>query len=483
MSEGRRLAGDTIVFGLSYAVSRSVSFALLPIYTRFLGAAEYGALDVILSLNRALMVPASLGMDSGLGLALQESPPAEQPRRATSALVAQLAWLASVAVVLLAVAGPLARGVFGADDRVAAIRLGVLLLASQVALNFATGIAKWKREPWRFFALAVGSALASGTGSALAVIALRAGAGGAVTGLLLGTALFVPVGFALVTRHFAAQARVADMKRSFVLGLPFAAAGASELIFPVALRLILLGYGGLEAVGIFAAANTVCLVITVANYAFSGAWYPFALSEQGRRLRAEWPRVVRLYGLGLIGVAVLLALLAPPLVTIVLGGGVYGRAMPLFAPIALGYWAKAVRQESAVPLVADGLSWAYSAFGWLAVLAALALARLLVGRWGLEGAAWGLFGGEAIAFAAQTILAARRKAVVFAPVSALAMAVCFVLLAMATALPPHAIGAEIALRILYAALFAAAILVLRAVPLADIRHAGLLLRSLLPRHQ
>jgi len=63
---------------------------------------------------------------------------------------------------------------------------------------------------------------------------------------------------------------------------------------------------------------------------------------------------------GLIGVAAALALVAPLLVQIVLGGGVYARATSLFAPIAFAYWLKAMRQASGATLIADGRSWAYS---------------------------------------------------------------------------------------------------------------------------
>ncbi len=165
---------------------------------------------------------------------------------------------------------------------------------------------------------------------------------------------------------------------------------------------------------------------------------------------------------------------------IVLGGGVYARAMPLFAPIVLAYWLKAMRQASGATLIADGRSWAYSAFGAISVGSGVLLAWLLIGRYGLEGAAWGIVGGEVIAFSAQSIHAAGRGEAIFRPRAALVMAGSFVLLALVTASPIHSVGSEIALRIAYAALFAGLLLVGRAVSLADLGHATLLLRSLFP---
>ena len=58
----------------------------------------------------------------------------------------------------------------------------------------------------------------------------------------------------------------------------------------------------------------------------------------------------------------------------------------------------------------------------------------------------------------------------------------FILLVLATMLPSvGSTGAAIALRVLYAALFAGAIIGTGAAPWADIHHAGKLLRSLARR--
>ncbi len=147
MSEGRRLAGQTLIRGLAFALSGGVSFLLLPIYTRFLVTSEYGALDVILSLNRALVIPASLGIGNGLGLVLREGQPAEQPRKVTSALLAQATWLILLISALAAAAPLVGHSLFGAEERTTTIRLGFLLLAAQVLFNFTVGVANWKRSP------------------------------------------------------------------------------------------------------------------------------------------------------------------------------------------------------------------------------------------------------------------------------------------------------------------------------------------------
>lgn len=478
MSIGRRLVGDTLIFGFAMVAARGVSLILLPMYTRFLGTAEYGAFDLLMSLNRALFIPASLGMDSGLAIAWRGTDAAEQRRVSASCLVVQLLWLTLLIAALGAVAAPIASWLFGDSGRTGAVEVVLLLLAAQVLANFLANLAKWQREAWRFLVLLLGTAMAAGTGSAIMVAGLHRGAAGAVTGLAAGTALFLPIGFVLVLRHLSPSVSLRIMARCVALGVPFAVNGAAELVFPFVLRLIMLDSGGLASVGVFAAANTVGMVAILIAYAFSSAWWPFALSDEGRRTQGEWPRLLRLLAfLQLIPVAGL-ALLAAPIASVVLGGGAYAAAGNLIAPIAFAYWIKSVRQEAAVGFTAAGKSWAYSAFGGAAIAASLLFAWLLTPRFGLPGTALGMVAGETCAFAAQLVYARRTGHAITMVRPTFTMGLAFIALAAAIALtPPMPLAGDIVARMVVAVAFLVVLTVFRAVPLRDIRHASRLLRD------
>ena len=60
MTLGRRLLSDTIVYGLAYAASRGLSFALLPLFTRVFAPTDFGLFDLSMALNRTLLVLAVL---------------------------------------------------------------------------------------------------------------------------------------------------------------------------------------------------------------------------------------------------------------------------------------------------------------------------------------------------------------------------------------------------------------------------------------
>ena len=74
----RRLVGDTMLYGSALAVSRAITFLLLPFYTRFLGVVEFGAFDLVMLFQpRALRAGESrTRFERGAGCAYRKLCPA-----------------------------------------------------------------------------------------------------------------------------------------------------------------------------------------------------------------------------------------------------------------------------------------------------------------------------------------------------------------------------------------------------------------------
>ncbi|HYC12603.1 MAG TPA: oligosaccharide flippase family protein [Stellaceae bacterium] len=397
MSLGRRLVGDTIVYGLAFGLARALSFALLPILARVFDAGEYGAYDLSIAGSRALLVLSLWGMDTTIGLALQGRDEGGQRRVTGSFLLAGAAWSALVALAAGISAPWLSERLFGDASHRDLVLLGAGLAMAQSMTLATVSIVKWRREPRRYLLLTVGSvAAASALGAASALLRGGDGTAGVLAGLLLGTAAFVPVGLAVCRRYFGGGVSLGDMGKAARLGLPFVAIVASEyLLFPVFVRLLLVGSTGLAGVGVFGAANTICLAIMLVNDSFASAWWPYAISEEGAsRVREDTHRVMRLYAFLLMLPVAGVTLAAEPLVRVLLGSGALAAAAALIGPIALAYWIKSVRQNSSVALLASGHIWARAGLNFTAFVASLAFAYVLTPRAGVAGAAWGFAAGE-----------------------------------------------------------------------------------------
>jgi O-antigen/teichoic acid export membrane protein len=463
MSVGRRLIGDTLIYGIALAVSRAVTFALLPVFTRVFTVAEYGSYDLATSLTRALFVPAVLGIDVGVALMVQQRDSVGQGRAVSSALTAQIAWAGLVTVAALALAPQLSELLFRDLDHASLIRLAVLFLAVLIVNNFAMAVLKWKREPWRYLALAIAS---SGLAAALSlyfVLVIQGGASGALIGLSLGAGICVPLAIVLLVPHLGGPISSDDMRDALRIGLPFSAVSAGEFVFPFLLRLILSSTAGLAAVGVFGALNTICLGLTMVNDAFASAWWPYMLStEAHERAQGDTAAVMRLYAFFLIVLAAGLALLARPLVTLLLGGGIYLEAAAVVAPLALAYWTKSIRQNVNVSLVLAKRNWARAALNMLTLAVSLGLALPLTIQWGVEGAAWGFAGGEALGLALQAGFMSRLFALHVEMRAPAIMAIAFLALAaIEVALPVASLAVGTLERAGLLTLFVAVLLLLR----------------------
>jgi len=409
MSLERRLVGDTIVYGLAYGLARALSFAMLPILARVFDAGEYGAYDLSIAGSRALLVASLWGMDTSIGLVLQGRDEGGRRQAVGSFLLAGALWGALVAVAAALAAPWLSEQLFGDRGHTLLVVLGACLALAQ-SLSIATvSIVKWKREPRRYLLLTVGSVgAASVLGAAGAVLRID-GAAGVLGGLLLGTAAFVPIGLAVCRPYMSASVSLADMGAAARLGLPFLAIVASEyLLFPVFVRLLLVGSAGLAGVGVFGAASTICLAVMVVNDSFASAWWPYAVSDEGApRIREDTRRIMRLYAFLLMLPVGAVTLAAEPLARILLGRGTLEAAAALIGPIALAYWIKSVRQNSSVALLASGQIWVRAGLNFAAFAATLALAYALTPSWGVSGAAWGFAAGEALGLLIQAAVLRR----------------------------------------------------------------------------
>jgi O-antigen/teichoic acid export membrane protein len=403
MNLGRRLVGDTIVYGFAFALARALSFALLPILTRAFAAEEFGAYDLVISFSRGMLVLAALGMETGVALLLQGRDPSGQQRAIGSYLLVQTLWGALVVAPAIAAAPWLSEILFGGPGRTGLVALGAGFALVQALTLAIVAIAKWTRRPAAYLVLSVGAVGSASVLAASFAIFGNWGAEGALAGSLLGMATFTPM--AAVVRYGSAipAASRADMTACLRLGLPFVAIGASEhLLFPVLVRMLLVAYTGLLGVGIFGAASTICLAIMIVNESFASAWWPYAISEEGAsRIREDTRRVMRLYSFLLMLPVGAAALVAEPLVVVVLGRGSFEAAAGLIGPMAFAYWIKSVRQNSSVGLVVSGQIWIRAFLNFSAFAASLALAFACTPIWGVAGAVWGFAAGEAVGLLIQ----------------------------------------------------------------------------------
>ncbi len=385
----KRLTGDTLIYGLGTIISRAISFFLLPLYTRMLAPAEYAQVDVLLTFNSILVIIAILGIDSGLALIFQIEDQARQRRVITSNLLFQFIWSCLLTGGLVLWSTPISKALLGQPNLAGLTVLMLLMLPLQGLFAFSQNLHKWKHEPVRFAFITMGLSLLVAVLNLILVISLGLGAKGVLLGMLLSYAAFAVIGLWSVSRHLAAGFALGDVRAVMALGIPFALAGAVNMLLPNINRIFLVNLVGLSHTGVYAAGLKICSVLLFLDITFNITYYPYALSiQQLPGVNSIYAAVSRVYALIGMAAATCMFLFAYPLVQLIVGSPKYFGASKLVGPLLLALWIGSLRTTFGLGLLIARktyhLIWAYG----VTALLSLPVNFILIKTWGIQGAAY-----------------------------------------------------------------------------------------------
>jgi len=293
----RRLATTGAAYTAASILSKVIAVALLPLYTRYLTTADYGAAEVMF----AAVVSASIVVRLGLIEALLRFyyRDGEDPARVVSSSFAALFWLSTAAALLaLPFARPISEALLNepAAD-LARISIGGLWVLTM--FEFMLTLFRLEERARAFFLTTLLNVLAT---IGLTVV-LVVGAGEGARGLLLGSyaagGAFVLGLIALQRRRLSLRFDPALIRRLLRFGLPTMPAEVSLYALNFVDRIIIVRSAGLAEAGLYSLAVKFAQAVNVLVRGFQLAWPPLAYSirDDGEARRA-YATVVTLFVAG-----------------------------------------------------------------------------------------------------------------------------------------------------------------------------------------
>jgi len=269
-------------------ISKLIAVALLPLYTRYLTPADYGAAEVMFAAVVAASIVVRLGAIEAL-LRFYYSD-GEDPGRVVASSFAALFWAASTgALVALPFAGPISEALLGRPDaglaRVAIGGLWVLTL-----FEFLLTMFRLEERARPYFLTTVANVLLT----IPVTLALVAGEDQGARGLLIGSygtgAVFV-VGLLWVhRRRLSLRWEGSLITRLMRFGMPTMPAELSLYSLNLIDRVLLVRYAGLAEAGLYSLGVKFAQGVNVLARGFQLAWPPLAYSirddEEARRAYA-----------------------------------------------------------------------------------------------------------------------------------------------------------------------------------------------------
>jgi O-antigen/teichoic acid export membrane protein len=300
----RRLASTGAAYTAASILSKLIAVALLPLYTRYLSLADYGAAEVMFAAVVSISIVVRLGLIEALLRFYYKD--GEDPARVVSSTFAGLFWFATIgALVALPFATPIAEALLDPKHaaelpqmaELARISIGGLWVLTM--FEFMLTLFRLEERARAYFVTTILNVVAT---IGLTVI-LVVGAGEGARGLLIGSyATGAATVLALVVmqwRRLSLRFDSALLKRLLRFGLPTMPAEASLYLLNFVDRLIIVRSVGLAEAGLYSLAVKFAQAVNVLVRGFQLAWPPLAYSirddEEARRFYAT---VVTLFTAG-----------------------------------------------------------------------------------------------------------------------------------------------------------------------------------------
>jgi O-antigen/teichoic acid export membrane protein len=306
----KRLVGTGAAYQFGDILAKALALVTLPLYTRHLSTAAYGAAELLLT----SVILSSILLRVGVGEAFirfyfNDTDPARRDRITRSA-TATVAWTTTIAAtVAVAFAGELSKLLLDYHDP---LLLDCAILGLWAFTNLEMAYAQLRvDERTRVYVIASGANVAM---TVVFTVALVVFAGQGARGLLLGnfgaSALVVGGLWWVLRRRFSLRVRRADLGAMLRFGLPTVPADASVYALQVADRAYLFRSDSHQAAGMYAIAIKLATVVFVAVRGFQYAWPPLAYSIESDEDAARLYSLVTTYyalatGVVVCGVALL----------------------------------------------------------------------------------------------------------------------------------------------------------------------------------
>jgi O-antigen/teichoic acid export membrane protein len=289
----RRLATTGAAYTAASILSKLIAVALLPLYTRYLTPADYGAAEVMF----AAVVSASIVVRFGLIEAVLRFyyKDDEDPDRVVASSFAGLFWLATLgALVALPFATPIAEALL--DPRTAAdvgqmaelARISIGGLWVLTMFEFMLTLFRLEERARAFFVTTIVNVLVTIGLTVVLVVGAGEGARGLLVGSYASGAATVLVLGILQRRRLSLLFDRALLRRLLRFGLPTMPAEVSLYLLNFVDRIIIVRYVGLAEAGLYSLAVKFAQGVNVLVRGFQLAWPPLAYSirDDGEARRA-----------------------------------------------------------------------------------------------------------------------------------------------------------------------------------------------------
>jgi O-antigen/teichoic acid export membrane protein len=290
----RKLGKDGLIYGLGIAISRAASFVMLPIYTRYLTPADYGAAELLTTTIDVIAMIVGLGITGAIFKCYADAGTDDDKKKVIStSLIILLALTLITSLVGIVFSGPISGLVFSDRNFTKYFQLMFITFFIQqgitsIPLMYIRAIGR----PQLFVMIGVVKLLVHIALNLYFLVVLKYGLKGVLLSSLIGETVIGTYLLAYSFRHigFRYSRIVAD--ELIRLGYPFIVTSLSSFILVYSDRYFLKAFNDLDTIGIYALAYKFGFMLSaLVVVPFQSAWEPqrynIAKQEDGKGIFAR----------------------------------------------------------------------------------------------------------------------------------------------------------------------------------------------------
>ncbi len=307
----RELLKDTSLYSLSSLLARGFSFITVPIFTRILSPADYGALDLLSYV--AVLAPLVIGcaLDQAVGRFYLDSSMDEEERRrvASTALFYNIIAFAIVGLLLSPAAEFLAVRWLAGQVGPGTVQIVLAFMWIQSIFYIANNQLRYMFRARAFAFSNIGNTIVSTAASFVGIVYLDLGVAGAFLGQAFGQLVFSLVSIYLARDCYRAVLDLALLRRMLGYSLPLVPGTLAFFVMQYVDRYILNEVRGLADVGIYGMGARIASLVNLFLMGFQAAWWPHVMSAfRQADAPVKFRRVAEVYLLATMMILVLLSL-------------------------------------------------------------------------------------------------------------------------------------------------------------------------------
>lgn len=340
VTELRRLVGSAALYAGAALAQRALGFLLLPIYTRAIAPADYGALEVLLVSGSLAAGILTLGLASAVNKVYHRDceTPEERAAVLATALAIDLPLLAVGGALMLLWAEPASTWLVGSPGTAGLFRLAVLGMLCFSANSLALALLRAQERALAFGLLNLVQFVLAAALNILFVVVFEMGVRGVLWGSLIAGAVTLPIALGVAFRGASVHVARRLVRPLVAFGVYLVPVMLASWAIDVSDRYFLRLYHGLDAVAVYGVGYKIGMVIELLIvWPFQLAWPAYSFAIAGREgHQGTYARTLTYLTLALTFVVLALSVVAPVVMPRLVGAGYHDayRVVPL---VALAY--------------------------------------------------------------------------------------------------------------------------------------------------